>query len=1177
MSNLTKEEIGRRLTSVNIINSPSLHEADSLRLRQDSHPEGTNQIETVESQTKRFKLIQEDDALPMDFMATADSADSSQLLTPSPHGREQMEGEETCQHLPSSLAHQEDMHYSHSTSTILYPPKTAGTPTSLSDDDSEDAMAVMTPGLGPNPFSVLASSRNPPDVSGRCNYTLPPSAKDGRAAKAALLARQAAALESKRTKQAINSLANKAKLDAKYDAADAAAGITSSLSQTSIHPTADTESPPILVAHDALSEITHEIVVGPFRLHVQISKDPPTLDGLLKAAGKLRTIRSVEDARCEVENYVASDLRFEVRLDPSSVNMTLTHGPQNDCGYRAELQAFESFTKTGAFVRDLGRARADSAFKKDHLLPYFLSKQKTPLYAASEAGLLDTRVMTVLAKDTAKLPSTLQYTTDRLAVNTASLGFIASLFARVGISYRLVSSTILFDAMSPLDTNSQQARRSFYDPTLPQLRRLLQEGAVIAFTPSTPVATLFDLQCSSGTGHFAWQASKLLAPLDSWLNLTTQITSRVMQLLLQNSELDHIASLVRDQAYQALIYSPPPPTTACPSSLFIHNFPAVMTTASPDMRALVLSEVLFLNDIYDLGLDTAHCEAKISAGAWVGGLHIKPATKDSRALVTSASYGMAFPLLSTSLDSGLGRIRECTGAERTPAPGERHSPAKISTTYQVSRLATSHITKLTSSTWSSLICIVRVCSGDTGKSDMSTVQVTAVRSYFHTAHQCAVTLLAYSFTHTVRGGKTTRHLPEVAMAVILEDESEFSLRTHIRNDLFGPTTKQCSIIKSHGGVEFELAQSPQVLLTQPPTQGPDGPRTLACPHMRCLISPDISRAALATLLTTSLPLHYSKGLYQLPAKENGQEFSDWVITVSPLFTTSQLDIFRDALLAWTTRTLPSGGTPLHPYLELHPSLEAFGLYEYYHRKEEAPPPTKSLPLLKAGRQDQRRPQAGRGSKGSRTSSERTPKTAGLAATSVATPRSGSRQAIQPDTLSPPSSLNTSTTSTLMVTKSYVDSLAEGIIAQTMAYATDRLEKSEAAMQRGLARQEAQLLQQADQLQTTTSTISVLHADLKAAELRSATTDSENKQVLATLNSQHLQLNDTLATMAALVRAQAQREELREQERVQERLRQDRSDEMLRQSLDQLGRRLTDQFPNQTLGGPGGPPPHPRPT
>jgi chromosome segregation ATPase len=165
----------------------------------------------------------------------------------------------------------------------------------------------------------------------------------------------------------------------------------------------------------------------------------------------------------------------------------------------------------------------------------------------------------------------------------------------------------------------------------------------------------------------------------------------------------------------------------------------------------------------------------------------------------------------------------------------------------------------------------------------------------------------------------------------------------------------------------------------------------------------------------------------------------------------------------------------------------------------------------------------------------------------------------------------------MVTKSYVDSLAEGIIAQTMAYATDRLEKSEAAMQRGLARQEAQLLQQADQLQTTTSTISVLHADLKAAELRSATTDSENKQVLATLNSQHLQLNDTLATMAALVRAQAQREELREQERVQERLRQDRSDEMLRQSLDQLGRRLTDQFPNQTFGGPGGPPPHPRPT
>jgi hypothetical protein len=592
------------------------------------------------------------------------------------------------------------------------------------------------------------------------------------------------------------------------------------------------------------------------------------------------------------------------------------------------------------------------------------------------------------------------------------------------------------------------------------------------------------------------------------------------------------------------------------------------------MRDLVLSEVLLINDLHELGLDTNLCESKILAGTWIGGLDVKKVSKNKKDLVVTSSYGMAFPLLQDApLGCTFGCNRECTGAERTPLPNERSSPAKISTTYMASRLATTHVSKLSSPNWATMVCIVRVCSGDTGKSDMSTVQIAAVRSYFHTNYQCNVILLAYSFTHKITGGRTKRFLPEVAMLVILEDEGEFSLRTQIRNDLFGPTTKQTSVIKSHGGVEFELAQSSQVLLTQPPIQGPNGPRTLACTHMRCLISPDITREDLATLLTGTLPPHFSKGMFLLPIKEQEQEFADWVITVSPLFTTTLMGVFQESLLGWLSSRTPTEREPLLPYIELHSTLEAFGLYEYYSCKEEAKLPSKPLPLLKKGPTDVSRIT---GARGSGASTARTTKSGGSLPIKSATqplsrltkPRLSSVQVVRPDLHSPASSLNTSTNSTVMVTMEYVEAIAEAHFAKAVAFATARLDKSEAETEKKVARQDAQLLLQAEQLQTTTGTISALKEDFRASEERATNNNLESKQSLATLNTQQVRLNDTVVTMAALMAASERREAEREQEKAQDRLRQERNDELQRQSLELLAR-LTAQSNAQAPGGPAG--------
>lgn len=1192
MSNIrTKEYVQALLDGTIILPNPirtnSQEEEDILRQRKETLLAEVDKIETVETQPKRFKPTSDqpiDETSDIDLMATDASATVSPLLTPSPSRREPPEVEETRQQEQSSLIIQEQMHFTNSHSSTLYPPKAVVTMTAEEQgNESDDDKSAMDQSAGefasPNPFAALAA--DPSALAGRQNYILPPPAtkKDLRAAKEALLERKAAEMETKRVKQASRTEANRRKLTEKFDALDPAAGITVALSQTTIAPTPEEETVPIFIEYRDFSDITTEIVVGPLRLHIQISKNLSILDGLLKTAGKLRTIRSIEDARCEIQNHVASDLRFEVRLDPSSVNMDNTSGPQNDCGFRAEFQGYEaSVNKTVDHIKAKGRSRADSAFKKDDLFPYLLTKAKNRQYAFSEAGLIDKRVIAVLANDASRLASNLQYTTDRLAVDTKTLGFMATLFARVGPSFRLVSSTHLFDSMSPADTTSQQARKSANDPTLPQLRRMLQDGSVIAFIPSTQVATLEELQLSHGIGHFAWQTAKTLAPFDTWQDLTVQITSCIMQILLRSNDLEHIANLVKEQAYQALLYAPPLPSMGPPASLFIHNFPAEMTASSPDMRDLVLSEVLLINDLHDLGIDTTLCEAKILAGTWIGGLDVKKVTKDKKDLVVTSSYGMAFPLLQDApLGCTSGRIRECTGAERSPILNERSSPAKFSTTYMASRLASSHVSKLSSPNWANMVCVVRVCSGDTGKSDMSTVQIAAVRSYFHINYQCNVILVAYSFTHKINEGRAKRFLPEVAMLVILEEEGEFSLRTQIRNDLFGPTTKHTSVIKTHGGVELELAQSSHVLLTQPPTQGPNGPRTLACTHMRCLISPDITREDLATLLTETLPPHFSKGLFLLPIKEPDQEFADWVITVSPLFTSTLMEAFQDTLQGWLLLRPPTEREPLLPYIELHLTLEAFGLYEYYSRREVAKPPSKPLPSLKKGLTDTGR---NSGSRGSVTSTARTTKSGGTMPTKAASqslsklakPKLTSVQAARADLHSPTSSLNTSTTSTVMVTMEYVEAIAETYFAKTVAYTTDRLEKSEAETEKKVARQEAQMLLQAEQLQTTTGTISALKEDFRASEERATSSDLENKLALATITTQQGQLNNTVVTMAALMAASERREEERALERAQDKLRQERNDELQRQSLELLAR-LTAQSNAHVPGGSAGQQPH----
>ena len=59
-----------------------------------------------------------------------------------------------------------------------------------------------------------------------------------------------------------------------------------------------------------------------------------------------------------------------------------------------------------------------------------------------------------LKQEGAKLMTTLQYTTDRMSITTKEYGLPAYLWARVGYSFELASSTILVDEILTLSTAS---------------------------------------------------------------------------------------------------------------------------------------------------------------------------------------------------------------------------------------------------------------------------------------------------------------------------------------------------------------------------------------------------------------------------------------------------------------------------------------------------------------------------------------------------------------------------------------------------------------------------------------------------------------------------------------------------------------------------------------------------
>ena len=104
----------------------------------------------------------------------------------------------------------------------------------------------------------------------------------------------------------------------------------------------------------------------------------------------------------------------------------------------------------------------------------------------------------------------------------------------------------------------------------------------------------------------------------------------------------------------------------------------------------------------------------------------------------------------------------------------------------------------------------------------------------------------------------------VILLVILEEENDWHTKFgSVRHDLFGPTTRSTSIIKTSGGLELELVQSGQVIRDHRPTPGTTGAKTVYCPLLRCLVAPEISFQTISSTLLF-LQRHLIKGLIKIP-------------------------------------------------------------------------------------------------------------------------------------------------------------------------------------------------------------------------------------------------------------------------------------------------------------------------
>ena len=503
--------------------------------------------------------------------------------------------------------------------------------------------------------------------------------------------------KNKLVKQAANTKSNAEKLEARFAAQDTvvkddtAEEITASLSQTSINPTPPPSSVPITLPHEFLSGISYEIAVGHLSVFIQVAIAENNVEHLSTVLGELRETLKLEDCKTKIYNHVGSSLRFNVKIIPASFNMRNTEGPQSDCGYRAEWQAYTHHynkgNKTTAYIKDAGASKSPEI--KKLIIDYFQDKATHKSYANSEAGEKDKQAMVKLNQEGAKLMTTLQYTTDRLAVPTKVYGFPASLWARIGTSFELASSTILLDEIVRLSTASQEDRKSVNSPTFPQLRRILQEGVIIAFTPSSAVESLEEIQSIGGLGHFSTQFPDKSDNPEAFEKAIQYIADQIIMAALEDPLLEHLREKETKEAHNALDIKVPPIVYTSVAFLLVANIPQAIMDFSPprgpelvqQARATAKDQLLHLNEYYDLGLDLAHLDQAIDTGPRIT---LTERVKRSKAGTSSdpVTVGLLLRLTPAASEGWSPLVKECIGAARMTLPGERSQSTNIATAYQ---------------------------------------------------------------------------------------------------------------------------------------------------------------------------------------------------------------------------------------------------------------------------------------------------------------------------------------------------------------------------------------------------------------------------------------------------------------------------------------------------------------
>ena len=637
---VTREEVQKLLQSTNLSPNPIRNDSDNTESPRESEHFTAADIEILDSENPQSKKIKTGmDAAPQvcypentDIMVTDTTlVGQNQSLNSSPSGRSK-ENDHIDQIDQNSLQQREDMNYSSvGHSPIPYGPQRQDIsvqPTAPiqpmqedeEDDDSSREDEANNDLRSNNPYNLLQNNMElESEISKREKYTKKRTFKD---AKEDVLKKQAEAKAIKQVRQAVNTAANQDKLDSRYSALDPEADITAALSQTSISATPESQTIPVWIDYQLFHDIKCDLVVGTLRAHVKLATDHPNLDKLLTSAAALRKIRTLEDMRTLLRNHITTVSRFEVHFDPGCIKMDNTAGPQHDCGYRAEMQAAAAMdNKTWAVVRELGLAPPDQAYKSTHLFPYLRGKASRKLHANSADAAIDQRVIKVLSNDLLLLDSTLQYMIDRVACTTKQMGFIYTLLCKIGTNFQLLLSTLMcdeYEMKGDTITLSQEQQLSMKNPTLSQLRRMLKEGAIVAFVPSRTVDRLEDMQGRGGTGHYSYQGSKFPDQADLWAVAVDNLVSQVTAILLRSPELNHLSIMEKEQAYHALDFRAPPAHIGPPSSVIVMNFPSTITKDTPTNKALVLSEMLYINDTQKLGLDPAQIAKQVGYWCWVG-------------------------------------------------------------------------------------------------------------------------------------------------------------------------------------------------------------------------------------------------------------------------------------------------------------------------------------------------------------------------------------------------------------------------------------------------------------------------------------------------------------------------------------------------------------------------------